>query len=255
MDHALLSISEKAGLELNPESTKPVPAPVDLPAPLVFVPSGEFIMGTTTVYLNSFWIDKTEVTNGMYGKCVQAGQCSPPRSQASHTRQSYYGNREFEQYPVIYVSWLDAGRYCDWVGGRLPTEAEWEKAARGTDGRQFPWGNDDPGGIGDFVGLLNYRAQDTTEVGTYPRGASPYGALDMAGNVSEWVADWFSPEYYSRPPASNPLGPDSGEYRVWRGGSWANTSIDRVRTYSRTGNLPTDSSGGIGFRCARDAGP
>jgi hypothetical protein len=252
MDRALLSISEKAGLELNPEPAKPVPVSVDLPAPMVFMPSGQFIMGTATVYLNSYWIDKTEVTNGMYGKCVQAGQCSPPRSDASHTRQSYYGNPEFDRYPVIYVSWLDAGRYCDWVGGRLPTEAEWEKAARGTDGRQFPWGDTDPLSV---FGLLNFHGQDTTEVGIYPEGASPYGALDMAGNVSEWVADWLSPDYYNSPPSSNPLGPDSGEYRVWRGGSWANTSIDRVRTYSRTGNLPTDTSGGIGFRCARDAGP
>ena len=102
---------------------------------------------------------------------------------------------------------------------------------------------------------MNFHAQDTAQVGSFPNGASPYGALDMAGNVSEWVADWLSPDYYTSPPASNPLGPDSGEYRVWRGGSWANTSTERVRTYSRTGNFPTDSSGGIGFRCAREAGP
>jgi formylglycine-generating enzyme required for sulfatase activity len=209
-------------------------------------------MGNNTVHLDSFWIDKTEVTNGMYTQCVQAGKCSPPRSSRSNTREEYYGNAEFDDYPVIYVSWVDAHNYCNWAGGRLPTEAEWEKAARGDDGRPFPWGDVDPQGID---GLLNYRAQDTTEVGTYPNGASPYGALDMAGNVSEWVADWLSLDYYSNPPRSNPLGPDSGEYRVWRGGSWANTVTDPVRTYSRTGNFPTDSSGGIGFRCAQDAAP
>jgi serine/threonine-protein kinase len=125
------------------------------------------------------------------------------------------------------------------------------KAARGTDA-PVSLGDTDPLGIG---GLLNFRAQDTTQAGIFPNGASPYGALDMAGNVSEWVADWFDPDYYTHPPASNPLGPNSGLYRVWRGGSWANTSPERTRTYSRTGNLPTDTSGGIGFRCARDASP
>jgi formylglycine-generating enzyme required for sulfatase activity len=219
---------------------------------MVFVPPGEFIMGDNTVSLDAFWIDKTEVTNAMYAKCVQAGQCSAPGSNSSRTRSSYYGDNEFDHYPVIFVSWIDANNYCTWTGGRLPTEAEWEKAARGTDGRPYPWGDADPLGID---GLLNYRAQDTTQVGIYPNAASPYGALDMAGNVSEWVADWLSLDYYLNPPALNPLGPDTGQYRVWRGGSWASASTERIRTYSRTGNLPTDTSGGIGFRCARDAAP
>jgi formylglycine-generating enzyme required for sulfatase activity len=216
------------------------------------VPAGEFIMGSNTVYLDAFWIDKTEVTNAMYARCVHAGTCSAPRSSRSHTREIYYGDHEFDDYPVIYVSWMDAQNYCSWAGGRLPTEAEWEKAARGTDGRTFPWGEVDPSG---FVDLLNYRAQDTTEVGIYPAGASPYGALDMAGNVSEWVADWLSLDYYNNPPPANPSGPDSGEYRVWRGGSWATSLTELVRTSSRTGNFPTDASGGIGFRCARALGP
>jgi formylglycine-generating enzyme required for sulfatase activity len=252
MDTTLAAISNAAGLELNTESATPTSTTDARQTSMVFVPAGEFLMGSTPVYLDSFWIDKTEVTNAMYARCVEAGNCSPPRASRSHTRASYYGNTEFDRYPVIYVSWVEANAYCSWAGGRLPTEAEWEKAARGRDGRPFPWGNADPLGL---PGLLNFRAQDTTEVGSYPNGASPYGALDIAGNVSEWVGDWFSLEYYNRPPSSNPLGPDSGEYRVWRGGSWANTSIDRVRTDSRTGNLPTDSSGGIGFRCAREAGP
>ena len=252
LDHTLLSVSKAAGLELNAESVLAARTKDARHASMVFVPPGEFMMGDNTVYLASFWIDKTEVTNAMYAECVQAGKCSPPRSNSSHTRTNYYGNAEFDDYPVIYVSWLDANGYCTWIGGRLPTEAEWEKAARGTDARHFPWGNYDPWGTAE---LLNYHGQDTVEVGSYPAGASPYGVLDMAGNVSEWVADWLSLEYYDHPPVSNPLGPDSGEYRVWRGGSWANTSTDRVRTYSRTGNFPTDSSGGIGFRCARDAMP
>jgi formylglycine-generating enzyme required for sulfatase activity len=153
---------------------------------------------------------------------------------------------------VVFVSWADANNYCLWTGWHLPTEAQWEKAARGTDGRSFPWGEADPS---FSIRYLNYHSQDTAEVGSYPDGASPYGALDMAGNVGEWVQDWFSVDYYSHPPASNPLGPDSGQYRVWRGGSWANTSTEWIRTYNRTGNLPTDYSSGLGFRCARDAGP
>lgn len=252
IDRALSSISEAARLQLNMEGTTPAETTGALHGPRIFVPPGEFIMGANTVYMDAFWIDKTEVTNAMYAACVKAGQCSPPSSTGSRTRISYFGNSEFNSYPVIFVSWTDADKYCVWSGGRLPTEAEWEKAARGTDGRQYPWGDTDPLGID---GLLNFQAQDTTQTGIFPNGASPYGALDMAGNVSEWVADWLSPDYYSSPPASNPLGPDSGQYRVWRGGSWANTSPERIRTYSRTGNLPTDSSGGIGFRCARDASP
>ena len=248
LESTLLSISQAAGLEVSTELVLHVGATDTRQMSMVFVPPGEFIMGNNTVYLDSFWIDKTEVTNAMYAKCVQAGACNPPRSNRSNTRASYYGYPEFDQYPVLYVSWLDAKAYCSWVGGRLPTEAEWEKAARGTDARPYPWGDADPASAGN---LLNFRGQDTIQVGLYVSGASPYGALDMAGNVSEWVADWFSLDYYNSPPPSNPLGPDSGEYRVWRGGSWANTSTDLVSTYSRTGNLPTDASGGLGFRCAR----
>jgi formylglycine-generating enzyme required for sulfatase activity len=252
IESTLLSISEAAGLELNPEAAPPVRTTDARPVSMIFVPAGEFIMGSNTVHLDAFWIDKTEVTNAMYARCVQAGHCSAPRANRSHTREIYYGDHEFDDYPVIYVSWVDAQNYCSWAGGRLPTEAEWEKAARGTDGRPFPWGEVDPAGVGD---LLNYRGQDTTRVGLYPAGASPYGVLDMAGNVSEWVADWLSLDYYNSPPSENPLGPDSGEYRVWRGGSWATSLTELVHTSSRTGNFPMDASGGIGFRCARDAGP
>ncbi len=253
---AFASISEATALELNTERTASAPSPADAAGarrvPMVLVPPGEFELGTNWVYVDSFWIDKTEVTNAMYAQCVQAGPCAVPSSNRSNTRNSYYRNSAFDDYPVIFVSWFDANAYCTWAGGRLPTEAEWEKAARGIGGRQFPWGDDNSW---DIDGLLNYRSQDTTEVGTYPHGASPYGALDMSGNVAEWVADWFSLSYYLSPPASNPEGPESGQYRVWRGGSWANTSTEWVRTYSRSGNPPTDQSSVLGFRCARDASP
>ena len=238
---------------------------------LLYVPAGEFTMGSDTgeveekpahtVDLDAFWIDKTEVTNKMYALCVAAGSCKErePDSKKSSSRSSYYGNSDFDNYPVINVSWIDAKAYCEWAGRRLPTEAEWEKAARGRDGRTYPWGND----IANS-NLLNYGysdSRDTTEVGKYPSGASPYGALDMAGNVWEWVNDWYDANYYTSSPSSNPQGPASGQERVLRGGSW---DFDVISSYSRFwGFDPTTSSytigstyyGSLGFRCAMSAAP
>jgi serine/threonine-protein kinase len=194
---------------------------------LIYVPAGEFTMGSDqgagdelpihTVYLDAFWIDRIEVTNAMYNKCLKAGECNPYDPIRSSTRDPYFGNLAYDDYPVIFVTWENASTYCAWAGRRLPTEAEWEKAARGLDGREYPWGNDAPNRI-----LLNSNnaVGDTTKVGDYPNAASPYGALDMAGNVWEWVQDWYSGTYYESSPAANPLGPDSGTYRVQRGGSW-----------------------------------
>ncbi|KAF0106587.1 MAG: hypothetical protein FD146_2495 [Anaerolineaceae bacterium] len=224
---------------------------------MVYVPEGEFTMGSNdgkpneqpvhTVYLDAYWIDQTEVTNRMYALCVAAGQCDPPGSSASYTRQNYYGNPEYADYPVIYVSWNVADAYCSWAGARLPTEAEWEKAARGTDGRTYPWGNTSPNSS-----LLNYNMiiGNTTTVGEYPSGASPYGALDMAGNVWEWVADWYSDNYYSSSPDSNPTGPSSGGLRVLRGGAWYYYDV-LVRSANRNRDYPTSSDISVGFRCSR----
>ena len=167
---------------------------------LLYVPAGEFLMGAASsdaqaaenekpqhiVYLDAFWIDQTEVTNAMYIKCYQAGACQAPSMGHSSSRlNGYYSNSQFANDPVTYVFIEEAKDYCEWAGRRLPTEAEWEKAARGTDGRMYPWGNDAPDRT-----RLNYNQEvgDTTQVGAYPTGASPYGALDMAGNVQEWVA-------------------------------------------------------------------
>ncbi|PWB74458.1 MAG: hypothetical protein C3F07_07465 [Anaerolineales bacterium] len=228
---------------------------------LLYVPAGEFTMGSEdgrdnekpihTVYLDAFWIDQTEVTNAMYSECVVDGVCENPRSGGSNTRDFYFRASAFDNYPVIHVSWEDAKTYCEWVDRRLPTEAEWEKAARGDDDRSFPWGNQTP-----HDGILNYNSNvgDTTEVGTYPDGASPYGALDMAGNVWEWVADWFGETYYASSQDSNPLGSDSGEYRVARGGAWYDDD-DSVRSADRGWDNPTDTTNYIGFRCAMDATP
>jgi formylglycine-generating enzyme required for sulfatase activity len=196
IDQALRAISKATTLALNTESLVSTPATDARRAPMVFVPPGEFTMGNNhTVYLDAFWIDKTEVTNAMYAECVQAGKCSPPRSTRSNTRNAYFGSPLYDDHPVIFIAWTDANDYCTWAGRRLLTEAEWEKAARGIDGRPFPWGRAEP-----WIGLLNYQAQDTAEVGLYPDGASPYGALDMAGNVAECVADWLSDPYYGNPP-------------------------------------------------------
>jgi len=191
---------------------------------MVFVPAGEFIFGTVkggytiypiyvpfsthNVYLDAFWIDKYEVTNHQYAQCVAAGACNPPYSKISRTRTDYYDNDDYKDFPVVWVERVMAVNYCEWVGGRLPTEAEWEKTARGTDGRVYPWGNVWTTGNLANVDILH---DDTTRVGSFPDGASPYGALDMYGNVWEWVFDWYHPTIYATEPPDNPTGPRSGE--------------------------------------------
>ena len=147
---------------------------------------------------------------------------------------------------MVYVNWMDANAYCTWAGGRLPSEAEWEKSARGTDGRSFPWGN-----ANLSKNLLNFgfNIGDTTIVGKYPAGASPYGALDMAGNVWQWVNDWYDPVYYANSPASNPHGPTSGTERVLRGGTFNDSENDVSTTY-RASFDPSNAVYTFGFRCA-----
>ncbi len=198
------------------------------------------------VNLSAYYIDKYEVTNAAYERCVEAGACLPPNQSRSSTRTAYYSNPEFDEFPVIYVDWTMAKTYCEWRGDRLPTEAEWEKAARGTDGRMYPWGE------GIACDKLNYNncKGDTTKVGSYLDGVSPYGLYDMAGNVWEWVNDWYDSNYYQSSPASNPLGPSSGQYRVLRGGSWGD-SDNVVRSANRNYNTPVFIYGDVGFRCAR----
>jgi eukaryotic-like serine/threonine-protein kinase len=231
-------------------------------AVLVYVPAGEFLMGSTsadpfaqddefpqhTVYLDAFWIDQYEVTNKQYAQCVEAGACKAPINTGSATRESYYGNPEFDEYPVIEMRWEDANAYCIWAERSLPTEAQWEKAARGTDGRLFTWGNDNPN-----ENLLNYNKNvgDTTKVDSYEAGKSPYGAYDMAGNVGEWVADKYSQVYYSKSPAENPTGPTAGETHVIRGGTLHTGQYTFIRVTDRTQGIPPQwYYKYIGFRCA-----
>jgi len=224
---------------------------------MVYVPAGDFLMGSVagvayeneypqhTVYLDAFWIDRTEVTNAMYALCVAADTCSPPADINSSTRSEYYGNSGYDHYPVIYVNWDDANTYCTWAGRSLPTEAEWEKAARGTDGRTYPWGE----GIDCTLANLSGCVGDTSEDGIFRSGTSPYGALDMAGNVWEWVADWFDSGYYSTSLLSNPTGPSSGRYRVLRGGSWDSYG-NSLRVAYRGWDIRDAMRFHTGFRCA-----
>jgi formylglycine-generating enzyme required for sulfatase activity len=197
---------------------------------MIFVPAGEFEMGVEdgsdrekpvhTVYLDAFWMDQTEVTNAQYEMCVDADACEPPLDYSSSTRESYFWNPDFADFPVIHVNWGNANEYCSWVGSRLPTEAEWEKAARGTDGRDFPWGESANCQKANFRYYTSSCVGDTTEVGSYSEWVSPYGILDLAGNVWEWVQDWYQENYYTLSPDDNPKGPprgNTGSFGVARG--------------------------------------
>lgn len=279
---------------------------------LLYVPAGEFVMGSTdenidsvmaacsdcqrswfddefpqhTVYLDAYWIDKTEVTNQMFEQFIEETGYETDAEEKGlswvndpqkgswdevngadwlHPQGFSSGIRELGGHPVVQVSWNDAAAYCEWVGRRLPTETEWEKAARGTDGRTYPWGDSDPA-----ENLLNFADKNTSYdwsnqtvddgyertalVGSYPDGASPYGALDMAGNVYEWVEDWHGEDYYSGSPSSNPQGPSSGSSRVLRGGAWSDLDV-LVRSASRSGGDPDSADDSVGFRCALSSVP
>ena len=217
---------------------------------MIYVPKGIFTMGSILgdpdeqpvheVYLDAFWIDQTEVTNTMYAGFV------PARA-----------GRD----PVQNVSWEQATAYCAWAGSRLPTEAEWEKAARGTNASTYPWGNQPPANeLVNFADLksrlswadtsVNDGYKNVAPAGSYPAGASPYGVLDMAGNLAEWVNDWYDETYYNTTLLENPLGPTEGDFRVLRGGSWYGTAAS-VRTTDRGWYIPEGGTSYVGYRCAK----
>jgi formylglycine-generating enzyme required for sulfatase activity len=224
---------------------------------MILIPAGEFIMGTNDsdvswtgpehrVYLDAYKIDKHEVTVEEYLQCVKAKKCSPIGSDIQ-----YFKSKE----PIREVSWFDADNYCKWAGKRLPTEAEWEKAARGPKGYVNPWGNREMkkgdaaiGGVGEFANVCSYK-----------NDRSEYGVYDMAGNVEEWVADWFSDDYYKHSPYKNPKGPLKGEGRTVRGGSFlANIKgAEGISFFSTTRyGVPSNAGpGNLGFRCVRTVAP
>ena len=289
---------EQTGTPLTPTRTAfaathtPLPSPTS-PPPLqagvtqisekdgmlmVYVPEGEFLMGSVEeddpdvsddkkpqhpVYLDTFWIDRTEVTNAMFAQFLneESNQSEggadwlDARDEDERLVQSgseWQPVSGYGEHPVVDVTWYGAQAYCRWAGRRLPSEAEWEKAARGTDGRTYPWGEGIDCTRANFY--KNYESGscvgDTKPVSSYPDGASPYGALDMAGNVWEWVADWYDDDYYNSSSSENPAGPASGQYRVLRGGSWYDSAA-RVRTANRGRFWPDGAWADYGFRCAR----
>jgi formylglycine-generating enzyme required for sulfatase activity len=233
---------------------------------MVYVPAGEFEMGSDHQFYNNegpphmvalggFWIDQTEVTNGQYRQCAEVQVCKSPSMTVSMTRDAYYGDAAYDNYPVIYVNWYRAAAYCQWVGGRLPTEEEWEYAARGPEGRWFPWGDapdrtrlnycDASCTLGHADPQVDDGYADTSPAGQYAAGASWCGALDMAGNVWEWVWDWYG--YYASEDNPSWLASDMTD-RVIRGGSW-DTSGDHARCTFRGWFNPAGSHDSIGFRC------
>lgn len=231
------------------------------PVSMITIPAGAFLMGNPEgkgradewpqrfVYLDAFAIDQVEVTNERYLAFVTTtGHRNPPNPYGTGTLQSAKG---IEQLPVVQTTWYDAKAYCSWAKKRLPTEAEWEKAARGTDGRLFPWGNDSA-----TVKRANFDREWEEEktllpVGSLPDGDSPYGVKDMAGNAREWVSDWYDPDYYQQAPDRNPQGPDKkGVVRSIRGGSWHSPVADITTSARGRGGFALQTHG-TGFRCAR----
>jgi formylglycine-generating enzyme required for sulfatase activity len=227
------------------------------PAGMALIPAGEFVMGMEDglpdarpphrLYLSSFWIDQQGVTNGQYRACVEGGGCLPPKVRDS------FDDTQQSQRPVTNVTWTQARGYCHWVGKRLPTEAEWEKAARGIDGRRYPWGNSD-----EIIHRSRLKMSDgkafangVDAAGTSSTATSPYGVSGMIGLVSEWVKDWYAEDFYRTSPPRDPQGPLRGTFRVLRGGSWMERPVE-LRTGYRAWDEMTYWGPTLGFRCAND---
>ncbi len=237
-------------------------------APMVLIPAGPFFMGVPKwardggldeypnheVELGAYVIDKYEVTHGLYLEFIRATGHRVPSHPTDSSKNLWQGGlmpESIAPLPVVNVDWFDANAYCQWAGKRLPTEAEWEKAARGTDDRRFPWGNVEPTSKHLNFNQTWQGEKTLTPVGIYEKGKSPYGVYDVAGNVWEWVADWYDATYYSRSPRRNPKGPATGTRRVIRSSGWQ-VETPQVRIFTRVASQPLDRNHSTGFRCAAD---
>ncbi|NCF65959.1 MAG: SUMF1/EgtB/PvdO family nonheme iron enzyme [Chloroflexi bacterium] len=283
---ATLESAVVAALTAIAPTDTPTPVPTEPPTPtpepfitqtgsrMILIPEGIFRMGedegenrdrqpSHLIHLDAFFIDETEVTNGEYAQCVTAGGCEPPASANATFHRGYYGDPAFDDYPVIFVRWFDAEAFCQWRDARLPSEAEWEKAA-GFDPIEgirtiYPWGDAFDGTRLNFCDKncpRDFRDasaddghQDTAPVGSYVNGASPFGIYDMSGNVMEWVGDWYDPRFYRDSTDTNPLGPVEGQFKTIRGGSWLSPAEDTTVTV-RDSFDPLVARTNLGFRCA-----
>lgn len=229
---------------------------------MVLIPEGSFIMGSSSeealpdvrpahrVTLKSYMIDKYEVTNAQYAKCLEAKYCTPPQDLSSADRSDYFNAPEYAAYPVIHVDWYQASAYCTWAGKRLPTEAEWEKAARGENGNTYPWGNKLPP---ELPAQINkFEEGDTVPVNAFPEGISPYGVYNMEGNVWEWTADQYDRFYYSKSPENDPKSVTGGNDYVIRGFSWA-YPFNRYEITTRNFSYILKHTYDLGFRCVKDS--
>ena len=236
---------------------------------MIVIPAGPFLMGVPKwardggrdeypnheVNLPTYAMDPYEVSNGHYLEFIrETGHRAPkhPHDATKNLWQDGLMPESIARLPVVNVDWFDANAYCHWTGKRLPTEAEWEKAGKGTDDRRFPWGNVEP-----THHHLNFNQQwrgehTLTPGGMYELGKSPYGLSDMAGNVWEWVADWYDATYYQRSPRDNPQGPDQGQWKVIRSSGWQ-VETPQVRIFTRVASDPYDRNHSTGFRCAADS--
>ena len=243
---AIARVNDQLRIAQEAELKQLVQRGIAQPEGMVVIPAGEFLMGTEDglqdarplhrVHLSSYWFDKYEVTNARYRQCVEGGSCTPPRDRLT------FEDPQRAQYPVTNITWNQARSFCMWQGKRLPTEAEWEKAARGTDGRRYPWGND-----GEFMTSLN----GAESVRRKAAMASPYGVFDLIGSVSQWVKDWYAEDFYQTSPARDPQGPLRGSFRVLRGGEWNEKSPNLQASY-RGWDEVTYWGPTLGVRCAED---
>jgi iron(II)-dependent oxidoreductase len=238
---------------------------------MILIPEGEFLMGCNhdtevtcmeeakpahKVFLKAYKIDKYMVTYKRYNECIKDGKCTELYAGGGCNAGMTWNTN----HPVNCVTYAQAQTFCKWQGKRLPTEAEWEKAARGTDGRIFPWGNQEPSC--DYA-IMNQKVagqtmgpgcgRGTTQpVGSRAKGASPYGVMDMAGNLFEWTSDWFDPHYFKNSPNKNPQGPSKGEHKVLKGSSWLMRTKEGMATTIRSGYSPLGQGYVVGFRCVKD---